>query len=145
MDRELFFNLREVNAVTSNCAYEYNFKRPHGSLGQRPAAPAYGLRSISRWYCSHQQLKNKPTPQDSHCNLSSRRARTTLAWLEFIRTCDFEESGNHLGVKLPESSGPGIVWSNRHNSHADPKFENGGPLRLFPMAGVGQHRLADQR
>ena len=36
LDRELFFNLREVNAATNNYAYEYNFKRPHGSLGQRP-------------------------------------------------------------------------------------------------------------
>lgn len=38
LDRELFFNLPEVNAATSNYAYEYNFKRPHGSLGQRPPA-----------------------------------------------------------------------------------------------------------
>jgi len=36
LDRELFFNLCEVNAATSHYAYEYNFKRPHGSLGQRP-------------------------------------------------------------------------------------------------------------
>jgi hypothetical protein len=27
LDRELFFNLREVNAATSNYAYEYNFQR----------------------------------------------------------------------------------------------------------------------
>ena len=40
LDRELFFNLREVNAATSNYAYEYNFKRPHGSLGKRPPAIA---------------------------------------------------------------------------------------------------------
>lgn len=38
LDRELFFNLREVNAATSNYACEYNFKQPHGSLGQRPPA-----------------------------------------------------------------------------------------------------------
>jgi len=40
LDRELFFNLREVNAAASNYAYEYNFKRPHGSLGKRPPAVA---------------------------------------------------------------------------------------------------------
>jgi putative transposase len=40
LDRELFFNLREVSAATSNYAYEYNFKRPHGSLGKRPPAIA---------------------------------------------------------------------------------------------------------
>jgi putative transposase len=40
LDRELFFNLREVNAATSNYAYEYNFQRPHGSLGKRPPAIA---------------------------------------------------------------------------------------------------------
>ena len=40
LDRELFFNLREVDAATSNYAHEYNFKRPHGSLGQRPPALA---------------------------------------------------------------------------------------------------------
>jgi transposase InsO family protein len=40
LDRELFFNLREANAATSNYAYEYNFKRPHGSLGKRPPAIA---------------------------------------------------------------------------------------------------------
>ena len=40
LDRELFFNLREVNAATSNYTYEYNFKRPHGSLGKRPPALA---------------------------------------------------------------------------------------------------------
>ena len=40
LDRELFCNLREVNAAASNYAYEYNFKRPHGSLDQRPPALA---------------------------------------------------------------------------------------------------------
>lgn len=40
LDRELFFNLREVNATTRNYAYEYNFQRPHGSLGKRPPAIA---------------------------------------------------------------------------------------------------------
>ncbi len=38
LDRGLFFKLREVNAATSNYAYEYNFKQPHGSLGKRPPA-----------------------------------------------------------------------------------------------------------
>ena len=40
LDRELFFNRRELKAATSNYAYEYNFKRPHGSLDQRPPALA---------------------------------------------------------------------------------------------------------
>lgn len=40
LDRELFFNLREVNAATSNYAYEYNFQRPHGSSGKRPPSLA---------------------------------------------------------------------------------------------------------
>lgn len=40
LDRELFFDVREANAATSNYAYEYNFERPHGSLGQRPPAVA---------------------------------------------------------------------------------------------------------
>lgn len=39
-DRGLFFKLREVNAATSNYAYEYNFKQPHGSLAKRPPAVA---------------------------------------------------------------------------------------------------------
>ena len=34
LNRELFFNLREANTATNNYAYEYNFKRPHGSLDQ---------------------------------------------------------------------------------------------------------------
>jgi putative transposase len=40
LDRELFFNVREVNAATGIYAYEYNFQRPHGSLGQQPPALA---------------------------------------------------------------------------------------------------------
>jgi len=36
--RELFFNMQEVNVAVSNYAYEYNFKRPHGSKGKRPPA-----------------------------------------------------------------------------------------------------------
>jgi transposase InsO family protein len=40
LDRELFLDLREVNAAISNYAYEYNFKRPHGSLGNRPPSVA---------------------------------------------------------------------------------------------------------
>lgn len=40
LDRELFLNLREVNAAVSNYTYEYNFKRPHGSLGNRPPSVA---------------------------------------------------------------------------------------------------------
>ena len=40
LDRELFFNMREVETATSNYAYEYNFQRPHGSLGKLPPALA---------------------------------------------------------------------------------------------------------
>jgi transposase InsO family protein len=40
LDRELFLDLREVNAAISDYAYQYNFKRPHGSLGNRPPAVA---------------------------------------------------------------------------------------------------------
>lgn len=37
LHRELFFIVREVNAATGKSAYEYNFKRPHDSLGKRPS------------------------------------------------------------------------------------------------------------
>lgn len=40
LDRELFLDLRQVNAAVSNYAYEYNCKRPHGSLGNRPPSVA---------------------------------------------------------------------------------------------------------
>jgi len=40
LDRELFFNMREVETATSNYAHEYNFQRPHGSLGKLPPALA---------------------------------------------------------------------------------------------------------
>lgn len=40
LDRELFFNMREVESATSNYAYEYNFQRLHGSLGKLPPALA---------------------------------------------------------------------------------------------------------
>jgi transposase InsO family protein len=40
LDRELFLDLREVNAAISDYAYQYNFKRPHGSLDNRPPSVA---------------------------------------------------------------------------------------------------------
>lgn len=41
LDRELIFDVAEANAMLSDWRDEYNFKRPHGSLGYRtPAAAA---------------------------------------------------------------------------------------------------------
>lgn len=41
LDRELFFSVAEANAMLTNWREEYNFKRPHGSLGYKtPVAAA---------------------------------------------------------------------------------------------------------
>jgi transposase InsO family protein len=40
LNRELFFDLAEVTAALDEWAYQYNFKRPHGSLGKLPPAIA---------------------------------------------------------------------------------------------------------
>jgi putative transposase len=41
LDRELFFSVAEANVMLTDWREEYNFKRPHGSLGyQTPAAAA---------------------------------------------------------------------------------------------------------
>lgn len=36
LDRELFFNVREANAMIEDWRHRYNFERPHGSLGLLP-------------------------------------------------------------------------------------------------------------
>ena len=41
LDRELFLSMAEVEAALENWRYEYNFERPHGSLGNRPPAIAF--------------------------------------------------------------------------------------------------------
>ena len=40
LDRELFFSVAEANAMLADWREEYNFKRPHGSLGYRAPAEA---------------------------------------------------------------------------------------------------------
>lgn len=40
LDRELFYNLVEVDAALEDWCYRYNYKRPHGSLGKLPPAIA---------------------------------------------------------------------------------------------------------
>jgi len=40
LERELFFNLHEVEAALEAWRYEYNFERPHGSLDNWPPAIA---------------------------------------------------------------------------------------------------------
>ncbi len=53
LDRELFLNLRQVNAAISNHAYEYNFKRPHSSLGNGPlSVPAQRELSLRPTACA---------------------------------------------------------------------------------------------
>ena len=40
LDRELFFDMEEVEAAIEDWRYRYNFKRPHGSLGNFPPSIA---------------------------------------------------------------------------------------------------------
>lgn len=40
LDRELFFSVREANAMIEDWRHHYNFKRPHGSLGWLPPSVA---------------------------------------------------------------------------------------------------------
>ena len=40
LDRELFINLAEVDVALEQWSYRYNYKRPHGSLGNLPPAIA---------------------------------------------------------------------------------------------------------
>jgi len=48
LDRELFFSVGEANVMLSNWREEYNFKRPHGSLGYRAPAAAAKLELALR-------------------------------------------------------------------------------------------------
>ena len=95
LDRELFFNLREVKAATSNYAYEYNLKRPHGSLDQRPPTLA-AQRELALWPAAYVLVcagiaptSNLITnlPADSQHKVSSRRGRIRFCCAHACRVC----------------------------------------------------------
>jgi hypothetical protein len=52
----------------------------------RTSAPAYGLSSSSHWYCSHEQLNNKPNYRLSPQCVRSQGSDHILLWVSLRMT-----------------------------------------------------------